>query len=78
LDYLPDFWKLRSYLISKIENHVFEPFLEGHALRYSWHSRSDDAVIRDYDEPGNVIETHKRFAVLSIRKLDAAPAWLCL
>jgi len=25
------FWKLRSYLISKIENHVFEPFLEGRA-----------------------------------------------
>ena len=56
------FWKLRRYLISKIENHVFEPFLEGRALRHSWHSRSHDAVIRDYDEPGNMIDTHKHFA----------------
>jgi hypothetical protein len=30
--------------------------------RYSWHSRSHDAVIRDYDEPGNMIDTHKHFA----------------
>ena len=44
------FWKLRSYLTSKIENHVFGPFLEGRALRYSWHSRSHDAVIRMYDD----------------------------
>ena len=58
------FWKLRSYLISKIENHVFGTHSSKDVrCGTCWHSRSHDAVIRVYDEPGNVIDTHKLFEV---------------
>jgi hypothetical protein len=37
-----------------------EPNAVGNAIGYSLHgSRSHDAVIRVYDETGNVIETHE-------------------
>ena len=49
------------------------------AIGYAMHSsRSHDAVIRVYDEAGNVIETHKHAGHIpthSIFPLTASPAW---
>jgi hypothetical protein len=38
-----------------------EPDATGHAVNYAkFYSRSHDAVIRVYDEAGNVIDTHQQ------------------
>jgi hypothetical protein len=56
-----------------IEGHHVEPVI-GHAKFYS---RSHDAVIRVYDEAGNVIETHEhggeKNAITSLQLVNPPP-----
>ena len=45
-----------------------EPNAISNAIGYAkFYSRSNDAVIRVYDEAGNVIETHEHVILISLR-----------
>jgi len=50
-----------------------EPNAISNAINYAkFFSRSHDAVIRVYDESGNVIQTHKHTAISKIGEQKAA------